>query len=348
VTRYQGNEAFAANVPFKIDPEFAKLLPEPTDLVLEELRASIKSEGIREPLVVWAEGDVLLDGHTRLRIAQELGQVVRWRRVPCYDRDEAEEWIFRNQLGRRNLGENEISYFRGKLLEARKRQGARNDLEDDDETFAHSEQKSVDTAAQVAEETGVSRATVVRDAQFARAVDAVAEVAPEIKADIFKGTATKKAVVAVARIADPEARKAAAKVLVEPRTTEKKAKRDRGIDKYVDTAVTTAQKLRRQIAQLDERIERLHASETSKHWMRGVWELDTEIRRLRARLTALDLTEKHPGLNFTESASGALRAACSAIHQIEEIADDDEELLTALDLVAECVEKRRKALVVRA
>lgn len=42
------------------------------------------------------------------------------------DIEAAKEWIIKNQLGRRNL--TEPSYYRGKLYESRKRQGARTDL----------------------------------------------------------------------------------------------------------------------------------------------------------------------------------------------------------------------------
>ena len=38
------------------------------------------------------------------------------------------EWIIKDQLGRRNLTEQEASYYRGKLYSARKQQGARTDL----------------------------------------------------------------------------------------------------------------------------------------------------------------------------------------------------------------------------
>jgi len=44
------------------------------------------------------------------------------------DIEAAKEWIIKNQLGRRNLTEQEVSYYRGKLYESRKRQGARTDL----------------------------------------------------------------------------------------------------------------------------------------------------------------------------------------------------------------------------
>ena len=79
------------------------------------------------------------------------------------------EWIYRNQLGRRNLTEQEASYYRGKLYEAQKlscggdrRSKAQNEL-------------LKNTAEQIGKEYGVSKDTVKRDEQFSQAVDKVAE-----------------------------------------------------------------------------------------------------------------------------------------------------------------------------
>jgi hypothetical protein len=61
------------------------------------------------------------------------------------------------------------SEIRGRLYNRLKKQGARTDI-----TSAQNEQKSeapVDTAQRIADQQGVSRATVVRDGQFADAVD---------------------------------------------------------------------------------------------------------------------------------------------------------------------------------
>ena len=54
----------------KIDDEFNALIPSLTEEEKKELRQSIESDGIRDALVVW--GDILIDGHNRYEIAQEL------------------------------------------------------------------------------------------------------------------------------------------------------------------------------------------------------------------------------------------------------------------------------------
>jgi hypothetical protein len=76
------------------------------------------------------------------------------------------------------------SEIRGRLYNRLKKQGARTDI-----TSAQNEQKSeapVDTAQRIADQQGVSRATVVRDGQFAEAV-------PDIQERVLRGDVPSKA-----------------------------------------------------------------------------------------------------------------------------------------------------------
>ena len=85
-------------------------------------------------------------------------------------RDAVFVWLSRNQLARRNISRDEFTFHLGVLLEGAKRQGERTDL-----TFRQSGGK-LQTAARLAEEYQVSRATVERAAEYTRAVDRVAGV----------------------------------------------------------------------------------------------------------------------------------------------------------------------------
>jgi len=100
------------------------------------------------------------------------------------DIEAAKEWIIKNQLGRRNLTEQEASYYRGKLYESRKRQGARTDL-----TLGKNFLK-LDTAEKIGKQYGVTGRTIKNDAQFSQAVDKVAaELGNEAKQAILSGQA---------------------------------------------------------------------------------------------------------------------------------------------------------------
>src|SRR5436305_1825457 len=86
-----------------IDPEFENLFVPLTDHEEALLLDSLRREGCRDPLTVWAGENVLLDGHARLRLCQEHGVPFAVREIDLADRDAAREWVWQNQAGRRNM-----------------------------------------------------------------------------------------------------------------------------------------------------------------------------------------------------------------------------------------------------
>jgi hypothetical protein len=113
---------------FRIDPEFKSLIPPLTDGEREHLTTNLLSNGCREPLVVWVEERLLLDGHNRHEICTKHDITYKIEEISLGDRQAAINWIVNNQLGRRNLTAAHLSYFRGKLYNFSKVQGERNDL----------------------------------------------------------------------------------------------------------------------------------------------------------------------------------------------------------------------------
>ena|SRR2546426_1381663 len=158
-----------------IDPEFHALCPPLSAEEYTQLEANLLAEGCQEPLVVWQEAGVLLDGHNRYALCQAhaLPFDVHARSLPS--REDAINWIINNQLGRRNLTEEQKSYLRGKRYNREKKQGARTDI-----TSPQNEVKS-HTAERLAEEYHVAPATVERDAQFADALDTLAELRGDLR-----------------------------------------------------------------------------------------------------------------------------------------------------------------------
>ena len=70
---------------FTIDPEIRQLIPLLTTEERSGLEASLKADGCRDALVVWAEKHILLDGHNRFEIcdANDVDQMGRAK--PTYD-----------------------------------------------------------------------------------------------------------------------------------------------------------------------------------------------------------------------------------------------------------------------
>ncbi len=101
-----------------VDNELKSYIRPLKDEEYEKLKESILIEGIRDPLVVWQ--GILLDGHHRYKIAQEHNLEYKIVEIELPNKEAVKEWIIKNQLGRRNLTEQEASYYRGKLYESRK------------------------------------------------------------------------------------------------------------------------------------------------------------------------------------------------------------------------------------
>lgn len=152
----------------KLDEEFAGLMAPLSSDEFKLLEESIKKEGCLEPLVVWREMNILLDGYNRYRIC---GNKVPYkiRELNFEARDEAENWIITNQLSRRNATAELVSYLRGRRYNREKaRWGG--------EREASSQSDNLKTHERLAEEYGVGPATIARDGAFAEAVDELREV----------------------------------------------------------------------------------------------------------------------------------------------------------------------------
>jgi hypothetical protein len=110
-------------IQLRIDSEFQALIPSLSDDELAQLEANLLAEGCRNPLVVWAETGLLLDGHNQHGICEEHGLGFEVQALSLPDRDAATNWIIDHQLGRRNLPEEQQSYLRGQRYNREKTAG---------------------------------------------------------------------------------------------------------------------------------------------------------------------------------------------------------------------------------
>lgn len=157
----------------KIDPEFRDFLPHPGEEAKAELRASIVRDGIIQPLIVWEETGILVDGHRRFEIAKALKLAFRVKVISFPDRNAVLAWMAAQQVSRRNLTPAEMKYFRGREYLAKVNSGNTN------------------AATEVAEKHGVSQRTVHRDAAFAKQVDAAVKTG--VSKSVVLEAANKKA-----------------------------------------------------------------------------------------------------------------------------------------------------------
>lgn len=176
-------------IELKIDPEFENLIPALTDAEFKQLRENIiEKDEVINPILTWQ--GVIIDGHNRWKIIQENpGIPYKTYEMIFYDRDEAKEWIIKNQLGRRNLSSEQRLRLIGQMQENRKKSVGEHKGNQYSEKMelGQNEPISKSTAAQIAEEVGVSESTVKRAEKFSKGIDVLKEVAPEAANRILKG-----------------------------------------------------------------------------------------------------------------------------------------------------------------
>lgn len=150
----------------RIEKQFEELLPPLTDEEYRQLEENILKDGIRDPLVVWktpSGNEVLVDGHNRLKIAEKHDLEYQKVYMTFDGFDDVKLWIYRNQIGKRNLipfqkTEVELKMEPVFKAEAKKRQGTRTDLGNIVQNSAQSEPTK--TRDRIAKRAGVSHDTV--------------------------------------------------------------------------------------------------------------------------------------------------------------------------------------------
>lgn len=202
---------------FRIDSEFQNKIPPIGEDEFKQLRENILAAGeVYEPLVVW--NGVLVDGHNRWKVIRENPSIkYKVREMSFPDKWAAFEWMYKNQLGRRNLTDEQRAYTIGKMYEARKKSvgapianaNARKQLPQSG--AIDSEPKDYGTAAAIAREIGVGRNTVDRAGKFAKGIDTLRDVSPDAADKVLSGNAkvTRTAVAGLAKLDRDEVEQAA-------------------------------------------------------------------------------------------------------------------------------------------
>lgn len=148
-----------------IDKEFEELLPTLTPEELEKLESSILQYGMLDPIKIWQEPNtgkwIIIDGHNRYNVLKKHN--IEWHYWQDYKimeeletREDVKQWMFEQQLGRRNLSEAEryeiVQKFKG-IFEKK----ARENQSSGGKGMANL--SKVNTRKEMAKATGVSEGT---------------------------------------------------------------------------------------------------------------------------------------------------------------------------------------------
>lgn len=159
-----------------IDQEFKSLIPPLSTEERRHLEENLLRDGCRDPLVVW--NGTLIDGHNRHEICTRHGIIFEVEEMHFDSREDAMDWMDKNQLGRRNLTPDIFKVILGRIYNRTKKTKA----EAGEKGGASKGQNDTcleSTAEKLAKEHGVSAATVKRAGKFAEAVEQVQQEAAE-------------------------------------------------------------------------------------------------------------------------------------------------------------------------
>lgn len=172
-----------------VNPHFKSLIRPLSAEEYEQLEKNIFDEGCRDPLVIW--NDTILDGHNRYEICKKHDIPFKTISAPVYIRtkEDAEDWIDKNQLGRRNLTPDDFKLILGRRYNRMKK--AEHGRSDRD--FSGGQNDRPKTAEHLAVEHGVSERTVRRAGKFAAAVEQVREAEPEAEEHVVYKLAKERA-----------------------------------------------------------------------------------------------------------------------------------------------------------
>ena len=137
--------------------------------------------------------DTIIDGHNRWKIIQKHPDIpYRVKEMPFANKWEAVVWMCHNQLGRRNVTDEQKTVLIGEAYKAQKIAQGSTQQRDSDGRFLRKDQngpfgKNENTAQRIADSFHVGEQTVKRAEHFVDGLNAAEEVSPGFKTAILSG-----------------------------------------------------------------------------------------------------------------------------------------------------------------
>jgi len=185
----------------KVDREFKNLIRPLYKKEFQQLEANLIADGCIDPIITWR--GYIIDGHNRYEICTRNKIPFAVYEMEFDSREEVIIWICVNQLGRRNISDENRKYLIGKQYEMEKivdhnrNPRGRNQYtvaRSQDDLFSAGDRDRGDkkvslqtTAQRIADENHISQGTVLKYAIYARALESIKEKEPEIYPKILSG-----------------------------------------------------------------------------------------------------------------------------------------------------------------
>ena len=182
----------------KIKKEFKNLIRPLRRQEYLQLEENILRDGCREPIITW--NGYIIDGHNRYEICTKHNIEYAICEMKFDSDEDAIAWICANQLGRRNISDETRKFLIGmqyeseKIINSRKNANGNNQYGSEDdyvqgqsEIKPYSERSVHKTAQRISEENHISPGTVLKYAQYTRALEVIGSKEPELVPKILSG-----------------------------------------------------------------------------------------------------------------------------------------------------------------
>jgi 16S rRNA G966 N2-methylase RsmD len=173
--------SFSSSTTIKIDPKYCKLVNPVSNAEYEILKNSIRCKGLHLPIII-NQDNIILDGHNRLRICQELGIEPKFEVKEFSDQSQEKEFVIEINLKRRHLNSFQIAELEYKMEEIYRERAkqrslsnlknvnkeidlstAPNDATDDDANVQKEKEEETGKVSEIiAKKTGLSHRTYER------------------------------------------------------------------------------------------------------------------------------------------------------------------------------------------
>jgi hypothetical protein len=178
--------------------ELQDLIPPLLTDEAKQLEENIKANGCREALIIWETDNssinrkpederkfILVDGHNRYRICQKNNIDFKVNLQAFDSLTEVRDFMINNQLGRRNLTPEQMSYLRGLKYLSLKQVRGKYERSPDESDHMEQNVPYASTADELGEKYNVSSMTVKRDAVFATGLG---KLEPTLRNEVLSGS----------------------------------------------------------------------------------------------------------------------------------------------------------------
>ena len=172
-----------------IDKEFRQLSPRLSPKDHKKLEKSILKNGCHEPICVW--NNIIIDGHSRFEICTLNNIPFSIAYIFMKSRESAIVWICTNQLRNHNISIESRRYLIGKRFEAEKVMETQLLVGSRKKHTKQMKLRLIESVSNIGRHIGedynISLSTVVRYESYAKAMDVLTTIAPNLTPKVLSG-----------------------------------------------------------------------------------------------------------------------------------------------------------------